>query len=37
VSCAITGSDNASTTSDPKTTANSFLNFIRFSLIFPGI
>src|ERR1039458_1264376 len=31
VSCAITGSDSASTTSDPKTTANSFLDFIRFS------
>ena len=31
VSCAITGSDSASTTSDPKTTANSFLDFIQFS------
>jgi hypothetical protein len=35
VLCAITGSDSASTTSDPKTTASSFLDFIRFSLCCP--
>jgi hypothetical protein len=28
LSCAITGSESASTTTDPKTPANSFLDFI---------
>src|SRR5208337_2630413 len=31
VLCAITGSDRANTTSDPKATASRFLSFIRFS------
>jgi hypothetical protein len=29
--CAITGSDMATTTSDPRTAANSFLDFIQLS------
>ena len=35
VPCAIAGSESASTTNDPKTTAASILVFIRFSLCFP--
>jgi hypothetical protein len=35
VACAIAGSDSASTTSDPKTTADSVVSFIRFSLCCP--
>jgi hypothetical protein len=36
VSCAMTGSDIASATSDPTTTAHSFLDFIRILLMVSG-
>jgi hypothetical protein len=36
-SCAMTGIDIANATSDPVTTAHSFLDFIRFSFSFSGM
>jgi hypothetical protein len=37
VSCAMTGSERVSTTSEPNTTAYSFIGFMRFSLVFPEL